>query len=242
MGEDVENIILNLVQNADYDVEAATKGIVYIDEIDKIARKSDSPSITRDVSGEGVQQALLKIIEGTMASIPPKGGRKHPQQDFVKVNTNNILFVCGGTFNGLDKIIRNRIANRTMGFEATIQSKESDDINEIMPFVQPEDLIKFGMIPEFIGRLPILATLDDLSLDALARILTEPRNALVKQYKKLFEMEGVSTQVHGGSAPGHCQGCAQTEVGCEGSSGPFWSPSCWTSCTISRACTGSGNA
>jgi ATP-dependent Clp protease ATP-binding subunit ClpX len=194
VGEDVENIILNLVQNADYDVEAATKGIVYIDEIDKIARKSDSPSITRDVSGEGVQQALLKIIEGTMASIPPKGGRKHPQQDFVKVNTNNILFVCGGTFNGLDKIIGNRIANRAMGFEATIQSKESDDINKIMPFVQPEDLIKYGMIPEFIGRLPILATLDDLSLDALARILTEPRNALVKQYKKLFEMEGVSVK------------------------------------------------
>jgi len=194
VGEDVENIILNLVQNADYDVEAATKGIVYIDEIDKIARKSDSPSITRDVSGEGVQQALLKIIEGTMASIPPKGGRKHPQQDFVKVNTNNILFICGGTFNGLDKIIRGRIANRAMGFEATIQSKESDDINKIMPFVQPEDLIKYGMIPEFIGRLPILATLDDLSLDALARILTEPRNALVKQYKKLFEMEGVTVK------------------------------------------------
>lgn len=194
VGEDVENIILNLVQNADYDVEAATKGIVYIDEIDKIARKSDSPSITRDVSGEGVQQALLKIIEGTMASIPPKGGRKHPQQDFVKVNTNNILFICGGTFNGLDKIIRGRIANRAMGFEATIQSKESDDINKIMPFVQPEDLIKYGMIPEFIGRLPILATLDDLSLDALARILTEPRNALVKQYKKLFEMEGVAVK------------------------------------------------
>jgi len=194
VGEDVENIILNLVQNADYDVEAATKGIVYIDEIDKIARKSDSPSITRDVSGEGVQQALLKIIEGTMASIPPKGGRKHPQQDFVKVNTNNILFICGGTFNGLDKIIRGRIANRAMGFEATIQSKESDDINRIMPLVQPEDMIKYGMIPEFIGRLPILATLDELSLDALARILTEPRNALVKQYKKLFEMEGVAVK------------------------------------------------
>jgi ATP-dependent Clp protease ATP-binding subunit ClpX len=192
VGEDVENIILNLVQNADYDVEAATKGIVYIDEIDKIARKSDSPSITRDVSGEGVQQALLKIIEGTMASIPPKGGRKHPQQDFVKVNTNNILFVCGGTFNGLDKIVRNRIGSKTMGFEAAIQSKENDDVNEVMSLVQPEDLIKFGMIPEFIGRLPIVATLDDLSLEALVRILTEPRNSLVKQYKKLFEMEGVT--------------------------------------------------
>jgi ATP-dependent Clp protease ATP-binding subunit ClpX len=192
VGEDVENIILNLVQNADYDVEAASKGIVYIDEIDKIARKSDSPSITRDVSGEGVQQALLKIIEGTMASIPPKGGRKHPQQDFVKVNTNNILFLCGGTFNGLDKIIRNRIGSKTMGFEAAIQTKELNTANEIVPLVQPEDLIKFGMIPEFVGRIPIIATLGELSLEALVKILTEPRNALVKQYKKLFELEDVA--------------------------------------------------
>ncbi len=192
VGEDVENIILNLVQNADYDIESASKGIVYIDEIDKIARKSDSPSITRDVSGEGVQQALLKIIEGTMASIPPKGGRKHPQQDFVKVNTENVLFICGGTFNGLDKIIRSRIGSKTMGFEADIHSREKDDINQIMPLVQPEDLIKFGLIPEFIGRLPILATLDELSLDALTRILTEPKNALVKQYRKLFELENVN--------------------------------------------------
>ncbi|OPX35391.1 MAG: ATP-dependent protease ATP-binding subunit ClpX [Desulfobacteraceae bacterium 4484_190.1] len=191
VGEDVENIILNLVQKADYDIEAASRGIIYIDEIDKIAKKTDSPSITRDVSGEGVQQALLKIIEGTMASIPPKGGRKHPQQDFVKVDTKNILFICGGTFTGLEKIIRNRIGSKSMGFEANIHARTDDDFNKIISLVQPEDLVKFGLIPEFVGRIPLIATLNELTLDALIRILTEPKNALVKQYKKLFDLEGV---------------------------------------------------
>ena len=192
VGEDVESIILSLVQMADYDIERASKGIVYIDEIDKIARKYDSPSITRDVSGEGVQQALLKILEGTIANIPPKGGRKHPQQDFLKVDTRNILFICGGTFNSLEKIILSRIGSRTLGFEADIRGQGNLSLEDTLSLVQPEDLLKFGLIPEFIGRLPVIASLGELSLEALVRILTEPKNALVKQYQKLFEFEGVA--------------------------------------------------